>query len=345
MKILFTGMSSGHTNESVHYSKLGFFGVVSKVISENMPQHSVEWREPSVSWTKADLEKYDRIFIGVIPPTGLSANKVYGALHLMNIMSGDGRVSLVLDNPQLWQYKTSFASIARDPKSLVTKFYERRSEYKLVKEDAALLKSFSDLSGRMASGNWQQTIYPSLPWKSDADVVVAAGISSHTPLTGLNLDSHLLTDGHRSPEMKDGNWVVDNPTTSWSKSMISTLTRSVDSMKQSTKEVDVDVFERLKSSVGSMISPQDRGVGTWWTHRYIQALNAGSPIITDWRETIQMSAVWGLLGYQVEEMSEPKRNELAIAQKEAYLAFIPDKHSSIQKLDRILNNKEEVKNA
>jgi hypothetical protein len=345
MKILFTGMSSGHTNEFVHHEKLGFFGVMSKTITESFSGHSVEWKEPSVSWTKDDLEKYDRIFIGVVPPTSFSANKVYGALHLINILSGDNRVSLVLDNPQLWQYKNSFASIARDPKILVSKFYERRSEYKLVRENLSLLQSFAEISNRMAVGNWQQTIYPSLPWKSDSEVMSASGISPSTPLVGLNLDSHLLTEDHHAPEMKDGNWVVDNPTTSWSKSMISTLAKSVDSMKQSTKETDADVFERLKSSMGSMISPQDRGVGTWWTHRYIQALNAGSPIITDWRETIDMSASWGLLGYQVEEMSEPKRNDLARAQKDAYLAFIPSKHSSIEKLDRILNNKEEVKNA
>ena len=345
MKILFTGMSSGHTNESVHYSKLGFFGAMSKVISESLPQHSVDWKEPSVTWTKDDLEKYDRIFIGVIPPTSLSANKVYGALHLLSITSGDDRVSLVLDNPQLWQYRTSFASVARDPRILISKFYEKRSEHRLVKENQTLLESFAAISEKMASGNWHKTIYPGLPWKSDEAVAQSAGISRDTSLVSVNLDSHLVNPGYEKPDMRDNNWVVDNPTTAWSKSMVSTLARNVDSMKQSKKEVDADILERLKASLGAMVSPQDRGVGTWWTYRYAQALNAGSPIITDWRETIEMSDAWGFLGYQVEEMSEARRNELAKTQKAAYLAAIPDRYVAAEKLDRLLNNKEEVKNA
>lgn len=345
MKILFTGMSSSHTNHGVHYTKLGFFGVLSKVISESLPEHEIDWREPSVTWSKADLEKYDRIFIGVIPPTSLSANKVYGAMHLINILSNDNRVSLVLDNPQLWQYRTSFASIARSPQVLTSKFYEKRSEYKLVFDNTELLKSFSVVAERMATGVWHQTIYPGLPWKSDDDVRIAANISAHSPLTAINLDSYLLTDGFAVSDMRNSRWVVDNPTTSWSKSMVSTLTRAVDSMKQSKKEIDVDIFERLKTSMAAMVSPQDRGSGTWWTYRYVQALNAGTPIITAWRETIEMSDSWGFLGYQIEELSEPRRNELAKAQKTAYASAIPSKNEALQILDRLLNNKEEVKNA
>lgn len=345
MKILFTGMASSHTNRSAHYAKLGFFGALSNVISSELAQHEIDWREPSVTWTKADLEKYDRIFIGVIPPTSLSANKVYGALHAISTLSGDSRAFLVLDNPQLWQYRTSFASVARDSKVLTSKFYEKRSEYKLVRDNLELLNSFAVLSEQMATGSWHQTIYPSLPWKSDDDVRSAAGISKHSALTGINVDSHLLTEGFASPDMRGTNWVVDNPTTAWSKSMISMLTKPVDSMKQSKKEIDVDILERLKLSMGALIAPQDRGVGTWWTYRYIQALNTGTPIITAWRETIEMSDSWGFLGYQVEELSEPRRNELARAQKAAYLAAIPNKNEAVEILDRLLNNKEEVKNA
>lgn len=345
MKILFTGMASGHTNHEVHYTKLGFFGVLSKVIIENFASHEIDWRAPSVSWTKGDLAKYDKIFIGVIPPTSISANKVYGALHVINMLSGDDRVSLVLDNPQLWQYRTSFASVARDPNILVSKFYEKRSEYKAVKSSPQLLEVFASVCKRMSEGQWDSTIYPSLPWKSKSDVALSAGISENIDLVGVNLDSHLLSPDYAKAAMRDQRWVIDNPTTSWSKGMVSTVHRPVDSMKQSKKEVDLDIMSRLKDSLGAMISPQDRGVGTWWTYRYAQALEAGTPVVTDWREAIQMSDSWGFLAYQIEEMTESRRNELAQSQKASYLASIPDKNESLNQLDRLLNKKKEVTNA
>jgi hypothetical protein len=345
MKILFTGMASGHTNHEVHYTKLGFFGVLSKVIVENFASHEIDWRAPSVTWTKADLAKYDKIFIGVIPPTSISANKVYGALHTIGMLSGDDRVSLVLDNPQLWQYKTSFASVARDPNILVSKFYEKRSEYKLVNSKPEMLKTFSSVCESMAAGEWADTIYPSLPWKSSSDVAASAGLDKNVDLIGINLDAHFLSPEYAAASMRDQRWVVDNPTTSWTKSMVSTVHRPVDSMKQSKKEVDLDIMLRLQDSLGAMVAPQDRGVGTWWTYRYAQALEAGTPIVTDWREAIQMSDSWGFLAYQIEEMSETRRNELAQRQKASYLASIPNKNDSLDQLDRLLNKKKEVINA
>lgn len=344
MKILFTGMASGHTNAEVHNGNLGFFGVLGNVISNNLG-HEIEWRSPSVLWTIQDLEKYDQIFVGVVPPTSLGANKVYGALHLINLLNKDPRLTLVLDNPQLWQFKTSFAAVARDPKSLVSKFYAKRSEYTLVKDSEDILASFAQISERMAAGKWAKTIYPALPWKLNADVASALGIHDLSCLYSINLDAHLVDAVPQFPVARSSNWLLDNSTTSWSRSVVRTIHRDVELMRSTKKETDSDIFDKMKTSLGSMLSPQDRGVGTWWSYRYIQSLNSGAPIVTNWRETIDLSDSWGFLAYQVEEMSEPRRQELARHQREAYLGAIPSKEDSMLQLKNLLTGKKEVRNA
>lgn len=344
MKILFTGMASGHTNADVHSTNLGFFGVLNNVISDSLG-HEIEWRSPSVLWTEEDLKKYDQIFVGIVPPTSLGANKVYGALHLINLLAKDPRLTLVLDNPQLWQFKTSFASVARDPKTLVSKFYAKRSEYNLVKDNEALLSSFAAIADRMASGRWAKTIYPALPWKSTDEIASALGIHDVDSLIPVNLDSHLLTDSTSTPVSRGSTWLLDNPATSWSRGVIRIIHRDVDAMRSTKKETDMDILEKMKSSLGSMISPQDRGVGTWWSYRYIQSLNSGTPVVTNWRETIELSDSWGFLAYQIEEMSDSRREEVARHQRSSYLRSVPDKKESISHLEELLNKKEEVTNA
>lgn len=344
MKILFTGMASGHTNADVHNGNLGFFGVLSNVISGSLG-HEIEWRSPSVLWTMQDLEKYDQIFVGVVPPTSLGANKVYGALHLLNLLTRDQRLTLVLDNPQLWQFKTSFAAVARDPKSLVSKFYAKRSEYALVNNNEALLASFASIAERMAAGKWARTIYPSLPWKLNSAVASALGIHDVESLVPVNLDAHLMDLTTMERTTRSTSWLLDNSSTSWSRSVVRTIHRDVDVMRSTKKETDADIFDKMKTSLGSMLSPQDRGVGTWWSYRYIQSLNSGAPIVTNWRETIDLSDSWGLLAYQVEEMSDARREELARNQREAYLGAIPSKEDSVLQLAQLLTSKKEVTNA
>jgi len=344
MKILFTGMASGHTNADVHSTNLGFFGVLGNAIADSFG-HEIEWRSPSVLWTAEDLKKYDQIFVGVVPPTSLGANKVYGALHVINLLASDPRLTLVLDNPQLWQFKTSFAAVARDPKTLVSKFYAKRSEYNMVKDNEALLSSFATLSDRMASGRWAKTIYPSLPWKTTEEVASIIGIHDITSLIPVNLDSHIMSSEESAATMRGSTWLLDSPSTSWSRSVVRTIHREVDVMRSTKKETDLDILEKMKYSLGSMISPQDRGVGTWWSYRYIQSLNSGTPVVTNWRETIELSDSWGFLAYQIEEMSDSRRAELARHQRDSYLKAIPSKKESISQLGDLLIKKEEVTNA
>lgn len=208
-----------------------------------------------------------------------------------------------------------------------------------------MLDSFAEISSRMAAGKWPQTIYPTLPWKSIDDIARILGIHNVETLTPLNLDAHLIEETSENNLGHSYIWLMDNLSTTWSKGVAKIVHHDIESMKTSKKETDLDILDKIKTSIGTMIAPQDRGVGTWWTYRYIQSLNAGTPVVTDWRESIQMSDSWGFLAYQIEEMSEARRLEVAKHQKESYLSSIPGKLDSINQLKQILNTERKVQNA
>ena len=84
-----------------------------------------------------------------------------------------------------------------------------------------------------------------------------------------------------------------------------------------------------------MISPS-RNEGTWWSYRYVQAINSLTPVFTDWQESQSIGPEWGLLAQTIESMSEEKRNLVAMAQRESYIAAIPTKDKSKLMLEKAL---------
>jgi hypothetical protein len=100
----------------------------------------------------------------------------------------------------------------------------------------------------------------------------------------------------------------------------------------------------IKSSIGLVIPPQDRKVGTWWNYQYIQGLNAGVPIVTSWIDSGTIDDSWSILAYQVEDMDQISRDNLAMAQRDSYIASIPTRLELIQTLkqDLLDTNKERI---
>lgn len=337
MKILFTGMTSAHTTPHTSDNKT-FFGMLSSLISEYFPDSSVEIKSPGINWTKKDLDKYDLVFVGIVPPTSLSANKIYGALNIIDTLYDSPKLRLVLDYPQLWQFKASLNSIVRDPESLIGSFYSKRQDYFLVNNRQSLEK-FARVCGKLLSGQWPTTIYPRLPWKKDSDVYKALGLVADRNFVGLNLDSFFATDNE--PDLfKTTNpiWAIDNDKTSWSKAISEVLTHPTTKMRPSKKHNDIDVSVLMGSSTGSLISPQDRGGGTWWSYRYMQSLNVFTPVVSDWKETHRIGESWSFLAYQVEDMTLHDRIELAKRQKDSYINSISSKQEVLEEIKNLLVN-------
>jgi hypothetical protein len=242
---------------------------------------------------------------------------------------------MIIDNPQLWQFETGFAAIARDPKYITSGFFSKRFENKLAQSEnvQARLKAISE---KLLSEQWPKTVYPKLPWKSEESVEYQLPNARGT-LIGVNLDAYLLNEEfvvfHGS---RDG-WAIDTNVTKWSKGISKITGLPARKMKASMRASDDEVYDNLRDSIGALISPQDRGVGTWWSYRYIQAMNATSPIVTDWKESSKLSHHWSHLAYQIEDMTESERFNVAAKQTDTYYDAIPTKQDISAQFEVLFN--------
>jgi hypothetical protein len=175
-------------------------------------------------------------------------------------------------------------------------------------------------------------MFASLPWKHVDSVKMAP--NAKRSLVGLNLDSYVISEKDSSEE-RVLKWVHDSNDSKWYKETIQLLKLPSLPMKINRGSSDTDVMSQIERSIGVLMSP-DRRDGTYWSPRYVQALNACTPVVTDWKESGVLGAAWSVLAYSIEEMSQSKRDLISLAQKESYLAYIPNKEKSLSDLESVL---------
>lgn len=328
MKVLFTGMASSHCKKQ---SIVNFFGEISKLVETFS---DVEWKAPSVLWTKDYLDKYDAVFVGIVPPTSPSANKLYGAMHVIDLLFESPKLTLVIDHPQLWQFKHGFSSISKNVDNIFSKFYSLRKEFSLAKE--AYLSSILSANEKLLSKEWPKTIYPSLPWNSKDTMVKNLDGLLVNNLIGINIDSWLINEPKTS-SVRNRVWVADHPKTKWTTSISKLLEFDVLPLKEHRKSSQNESELKLKNNFGLLLSPQDRGVGVWWSYQMIQAINTGTPILSNWQETKVLGNSWNLLGSDLESADSYDILDIVNDQRESYIRSIPNKGDSIESLKNILN--------
>lgn len=328
MKVLFTGMSSSHCKPGKNHS---FFRTLATAYEEFS---KVTWSEPKLSWTKSDLENFDQIVFGFSPPTSMGANYLYGAVHVLNTLYESPKLRMVVDSPQMWQYKNSLRAFKRDSDQIFGSFYSSRKNYAEAKKSNTR-ESAEALAYKLANSQWPISFVPQLPWQDQASIAAKVPFITEDMVVPVNLDSFLLTKD--TPTIgRAEQWAVDNPKSAWFLTTKNTLRFPTMSMKNSTKPKDAEVRERINSCMGAIIAPQDRNLGTWWSYRYIQAMNTTTPIATYWQDSGDMSSEWGLLGYQIEDMQPYERQHVAFQQIKQYESLIPDKGSAINKLQNLV---------
>jgi len=335
MKILLTGMASGHTSERVHKSNLGFFGILNNALVSQ--GHDVAWVPASISWTKEQLDIYDAIFVGVVPPTTLSANKAYGALSVIELMFDSPKLRLVIDQPQHWLLEASLNSVLKNPKSLVKPFYFRRAEHALASKPEALERLVRACE-LLQSQQWPITIYPGLPWKSDESVSKYLPRGAENSLIGLNFDALYLEDGNTDFFKPEYHWTANDLSTRWSSNIESQLVKVVGLARESKRDNDLAVSERIAESVGFLLAPQERHGGTWWSPMITMALNGQTPVVTEWRETMEFSKQWAYLPTYIEHMQPDERYAVTKLQKQDYLNAISTKEEVLETLNNLVNN-------
>lgn len=332
MKVLITGMASSHCKRPQNTS---FFTLLADAISGFA---DVVWASPNLSWTRKDLEVYDAVLFGFIPPTSLSANKIFGAMHVLSLMFDSPKLKLVADSAQMWQYKNSIEAVKRNPEILFSSFYSKREGYLAAKESSKSVIAAGEL---LSSDSWPTTLYPSLPWISKEKVSSILGFLEPEQLTGLNLDSTLISPEPARIGRLDS-WAVENPKSPWVDSVQNAISFPVVPTKMGRKTDDSYALNILRSSVGLLIPPQDRKVGSWWNYRAIQAINTSTPISTYWQDTYKFNPSWGVLAYQIEDMSPAERQHLASTQRDSYVSAIPNPEDAIDQLKaRLIDSEKE----
>jgi hypothetical protein len=340
MRVLFTGMASSHCKKP---DNVTFFGVLSDVVSEFA---EVVWDSPKLSWTKKDLDKFDLVVFGFTPPTALSANKIYGAMHLLGLMFHSPKLRLVVDSSQVWQYKNSIQAVKRDVSTLFSKFYSRRYDYRRAQSEDS--RKYIDLAAEhMGSDVWPKIYYPELPWSNKSEVGKSLGFGSVENMIGVNLDSFLLLPEPQGGSERTNFWSVSNAKGSWygtvKQSLRATSLDMLDISSKSFKD-DSSVLSTIRSSLGLIVPPQERTTGTWWSYRYIQGMNSNTPIVTLWQSSQKLGESWAYLAYQIEDMSAGQRVAVAQNQLELYKKAIPTKDEIINLLrnDMVDSKKERI---
>jgi len=324
-KILITGMSAPQASLEANKRSLSFAGLISAVLVQQ--GHTVTQTDPEVSWNINDLNEYDTVLVGISPLTSLSANRVYGALSVMDVLLDSDKLVLFIDAPEPSKIFFSLRAMAKNPNNMTKPFYSYRKDYSHATVPN-VLSNLMDVVDHLLNDKWPVTIYPSLPWNGTGKAISQLPPGASESIRGINLDSYLITNQDTLEiEAREPRWAVENYLTTWTKSTIATLTNTSVPMKWHKGWSDSDVQTQISRSVGALISPYPTS-GTWWSYRLVQCLNSLTPVATDWRESGSLGDAWMHLASSIEEMNDEQRYQLAKDQREAYTASIPSRRDA-----------------
>lgn len=323
-------MTAPQASENANSRNLGFVGVLNAVLSDS--GHDVTWISPSVHMTKESLSQFDSVIVGITPITGVGASRAYGALSIIDHMWLDSRLTLLVDAPNSSQIEPSLRSVVNNPDNLTKSFFSNRKEFSTVLADKEISTRLHSAVFRLLNETWPPTIYSALPWSLTEDVKLPTNAKKY--LTGINLDSYLIQDTPIAVDRRQ-KWIVDSPSTPWASSVLKTLELPNSLMKWNKGWDDNQVLDQFARSIGALITSHKKD-GTWWTYRYVQAMNSNTPVATDWKFSSRIGAAWSSLASAIESMSQQKRDLLATAQRELYLANIPGKSEALEILENTL---------
>lgn len=332
-KIFLTGMTSAHCSSDLNNRSLNFAGVINKVLT--LAGHTVVWGNPSVYMSKKQFSDYDAVIVGVSPATSLSSNRIYGALHLIEEFWGDDKMTLFVDVPTVSQITSSFKSFSASKEYLTKPFFSKRKEYDSVLGSQEIFDKVFSSARRLGSSSWaNNTIYPALPWKTRS--LIKLNDNAKIRLFKVNLDSYILSENDVSIySEKINKWVCDQPRSKWAVKIQNHLSLPVVPMKWDKRIDDIQVMNQIARSSAVLICPDQRD-GTYWNYQYVQAMNAGVPVATQWQESYTLSECWGVLASNIDAMDNNQRKSLAASQKQSYIKAIPNKELSLYLLERVI---------
>jgi hypothetical protein len=339
MKILITGSTSPQaslktalrvpTFASLMYHHLGSQGVV------------VELKEPSMYMTEEEVSSYDMVFVGIAPPTSLSANRTYPAFYVANLALKQDKLILFIDAPEPYKIQASLKSCYLNVSDLQKDFYKMRKFYDQFVGEGKAQNEVYEFIETLYTQEWPTLVYPAFPW-SDSDYIRKA-LPNVGKVFPINLDSTLVQVGRIGSDLfsEQTYWTCDAPKTRWAQRVSRTLAYPVVPSRDRKWDVEDVTLANMKNSIGTLISLY-RSDEVWWSPALAQSLSTGTPVVTDWRYSKILGPEWSYLGSSVEEMSNSERFDLAVAQRDFYLGYLNSAKNPEVNLEKILkHNKKE----
>jgi len=326
-------MSAPHASTQANKRSLSFAGIIKNVLTQQ--GHDVIQDDPEVSWNVDDLDQYDAVLVGLSPLTSLSANRVYGALNILDLLKGSDKLKLFIDAPEPTRITASLRAVSKTPDNLTKPFYSYRKGYSYA-VIPGMANNLLNVVNDLLNDTWPTTFYPSLPWAGTGKIISQLPVGATESLRPINLDSYILMPQDTFEIERRDKWVVENYNTSWTKETTNMLALQSVPMKWHKGWNDDQVFAQIASGIGSLISPYQTG-GTWWTYRLIQSLNASTPVATDWRESQAIGDSWTYLASHIETFSLDSRVDLAHAQRDEYIKAVPSRRDAAVSILDALN--------
>ena len=322
MKVMITGSTSPQASTKTATRTPTFAALLAhSLMSEG---HEVDFVEPSVDYDDSFLRSYDSIFVGIAPPTSLSANRIYPAFAVANRALRLGNLSLFIDAPEPYKIQSSLKSCYLNVSDLQKDFYKMRKNYYKFVEDPSLQSEVYEFINYLYLEKWPTLLVPSFPWSSVDPVRKALPNAGN--IVPLNFDADIISLDRMTPDLEKERtyWTCDAPKTRWATKVSRTLQHPVFPTRGRRWDSEDTTVARIRNSVGTLVSLY-RSDEVWWSPALAQSLSVGVPVATDWRHSGVLGPEWSYLASSIESMSNSERFELAISQRDFYVGAVSSK--------------------
>ena len=294
----------------------------------------VEVARPAVDVDVDYLMSFDKIVVGVSPVLSLSSNYAYGALSILSLVLDVSPEKLILfvDSPDPSAVRSNALAVSKSPSSLFKPFHSARKDYSKARENE-VISSRIEKAINFLSREWDVvTLYPDFPFFDRVDAEKTFCHVSQSKLVGFQCDALYVQNRQKKTGDIDSQiWCVDTDKTQWFRQTKASLKKDYVLMKANKGSDDHDVENVISSSLGAIISPASNG-HLWWSHRYVQTLNSGVPIATEWRKSSVLGTSWSILASSLEETPQDERLDIAEEQRNAYLNTLEDRYAVVKSL-------------
>lgn len=319
MKVLVTGSTSPQASVKTANRIPTFAALMTHSLMSQ--GHEVDFVEPSLTFDEEFLHRYDSVFVGIAPPTSLSANRIYPAFAVANRALNMGKLILFVDAPEPYKIQASIKSCYLNISDLQKDFYKMRRNYHDFVGSPSFQSEVYDFISFLYLEQWPTLLFPAFPWSTVEPVRKALPNSEN--VVPVNLDADIVSLDRLNPDLDKERtyWTCDAPKTRWAKKVARTVQYPVFQTRRRRWDLEEVTLGRMQSSIGTLVSLY-RSDEVWWSPALAQSLSVGVPVVTDWRHSQMLGPEWSYLASSIESMSNAERFELAMSQRDFYVGAV-----------------------